>query len=84
MFGGDIETEEFDSEEEAKPAEAEVSDDEIDFSGIGDDDKTKVKDEKEGNVKEAAYPITAEERIKRELEKKKAKKEKKEVEECGK
>jgi len=84
MFGGDIETEEVSDEEpEGELEPAEVSDDEIDFSGIGDDDKTKVKDEKEGKVKEAEYPITAEARLKAEEEKKKAKKEEKEVEECS-
>lgn len=82
MFGGDIETEEVSPEEEVEPEAAEVSDDEIDFSGIGDDDKTKVKDEKEGKVKEAEYPITAEQKMKDE-EKKKLEKEKK-VKECGK
>jgi hypothetical protein len=49
MFGGDIETEEFDNEDDAKdivPSNSEISDDEIDFTGIGDDDKTKIKDEK--------------------------------------
>lgn len=47
MFGGDIETEEYESPEEAEIANTtpEVSDDEIDFSGIGEKDATKLKDE---------------------------------------
>jgi len=65
MFGGDIETEEVDPEEETAEEPAEVSDDDIDFSGIGDDDKTKVK---EKEVKEDGYNITAEKRLKGENE----------------
>ena len=51
MFGGDIETEEIDPEqaetEVAEEPKEEISDDDIDFSGIGDKDETKIKDKKE-------------------------------------
>ena len=50
MFGGDIETEEIDPEEvsaEIEEPKEEISDDDIDFSGIGDKDETKIKDKKE-------------------------------------
>lgn len=50
MFGGDIETEEIDPEEvsaEIEEPTEEISDDDIDFSGIGDKDETKIKDKKE-------------------------------------
>lgn len=56
MFGGDIETEEFDNENDAKDtvgSNSEISDDEIDFTGIGDDDKTKIKDEKTEKTNES-------------------------------
>jgi len=42
MFGGEIETEDIDGD---APEGAEVSDEEIDFTGIGDDDDTEVKTE---------------------------------------
>ena len=51
MFGGEIEMEEVPEEGEAGPEETtsaapiEVDDSEIDFSGIGEDDDTKVEDE---------------------------------------
>ena len=62
MFGGDIESEEFDSPEEAEAANKtpEVSDDEIDFTGIGDKDKTKIKDEKTNESYENKHPKTNE------------------------
>jgi len=40
MFGGEIETEDIDPDQ---PEGAPVSDEEIDFTGIGDDDETEVK-----------------------------------------
>ena len=40
MFGGEIETEDIDPDQ---PEGAPVSDEEIDFTGIGDDDDTEVK-----------------------------------------
>ena len=57
MFGGEIETEEIVPAEDSVEAEAkgpaeEIDDEEIDFSGIGDDDDTKVDEE-------AMYSTTA-------------------------
>ena len=52
MFGGDIETEEFDSEADAEAPSEEVGDEEIDFSGIGDDDDTKIDDDDDDEKEE--------------------------------
>jgi len=42
MFGGDIEMEEVPEEGEEEETKGEISDDDVDFTGIGDSDKTKV------------------------------------------
>ena len=50
MFGGDIEMEEVPDEvegEEGDKTGGEISDDDVDFSGVGDDEKTKVEEKPE-------------------------------------
>lgn len=64
MFGGEIEMEEIPDDEDIEADEevpVEIDDEEIDFSGIGEDDDTKVDEE-------AMYSRTAEARMKDELD----------------
>jgi hypothetical protein len=61
MFGGEIETQEIDPEAEASDVDGEgaaeeISDDDIDFSGIGDKDDTKVKSEVKESFKGKKCP----------------------------